>query len=243
MTDASRTVLGQRLRSVATRRAAVGGFGAGVAALAVRSAMAQDATPLPSAPEATPTADAQAALLFIQQGGQSTVAPGTDGAHTLTMSGASAQTLYFSNRPGRLTGAVPTETFVAGFGALFGDVLPNASLIGHATTGADAEDVLVVTLSDPTWDAASSTLTYRLELLGAESVADGQFESEPISALDAAREYAEVHLFIDDVTLSPMEQCQDACRPLLPNPQFDPMGIGHAAWLNCYIGCMSKQAE
>lgn len=242
MTDASRTVLGQRLRGMATRRTALGGLGAGVAALALRPALAQEATPVTSAPDATPVAEEQAELLFLQHGGQSTVAPGADGAHTLTISNASAQTLYFANRPGRMTGAVPTDTFVSGFGALFGDVLPNASLVGHATEGADDEEVLIVTLSDPTWDAATNTLTYRLELLGADRVSEGQFESEPITVLDTAREYAEVHLFIDDVTLTPMEQCVEVCRPLRPDPNLpDPMGLGQSMWLNCYIGCMAKQ--
>jgi hypothetical protein len=84
------------------------------------------------------------------------------------------------------------------------------------------------------------TLTYQMDVLGAELAIDGQFESEPVTALDSPRDYAEVHLFIDDVTLSPQEECQDMCRPILPNPdQFDPMGMGHSRWLNCYIGCMS----
>ncbi len=50
--------------------------------------------------------------LFVQTGGATTLTPGTDDVHTLTITGVTAQTLYFSDRPNRVTGAMPTTTFV-----------------------------------------------------------------------------------------------------------------------------------
>lgn len=180
-----------------TRRAAFIGGSAGLAMLGLRKAQAQEATPA-----GTPVADtAGTNLLFIQNAGTTRLEPGENDVHTLTMTNVLAQTLYFADRPSRLTGTVTTETFAGTFSQIFrgGESAPNATLIGHVDSGTQEEEAIVVTLLSATYDSAESTLTYEFRLLSADEIGDRQFEQEPITALDAGREYSEAHLFIDDV--------------------------------------------
>ena len=178
-----------------TRRAAVIGGGASLAALGASRVSAQVATP---APDATPEAMEKVKLLFIQHAGATTLAPGTGDVHTLTMTNVLAQTIYFTDRPARLSGTEPTASFVETFNQAFVDSAPNATLIGHLEAGAAEEEAVVLTLLSASYDAATSTLTYEVSLLDAESIGDRAFEQEPLTVLDAPREYAEAHLFIDD---------------------------------------------
>jgi hypothetical protein len=185
-----------------TRRTALGSAGAGLAALAVgRVAAAQDATPVAvqeTSPAASPVAASPVQLLFVQTGGATTLTPGTGDVHTLTITGVTAQTLYFADRPNRVTGAVPTGTFVGAWAQAFGDSPPNATLIGHPEGGGDTEEAVVVELLEASYDAGSATLTYQVRILDVEEIVDRTFEKEPLTVLDAPRQYAEAHLFIDD---------------------------------------------
>jgi hypothetical protein len=182
-----------------TRRAAVIGGGASLAALGGSRVSAQVATPVP---EATPVATEEVKLLFIQHAGQTTLAPGTGDVHTLTMTNVLAQTIYFSDRPARIAGAEPTESFAGKFNESFAASPPNATLIGHLEAGASEEEAVVLTLLSATYDAAAATLTYEVSLLDAEAIGDRAFEQEPLTVLDTTREYAESHLFIDDEDLA-----------------------------------------
>jgi hypothetical protein len=186
-----------------TRRAALGSAGAGIAALAVGRVAAQEASPV-----ASPAASTEVALLFVQTGATTTLTPGTGDVHTLTITGVTSQTLYFADRPNRITGAMPTATFVESWAEAFGDSPPNATLIGHPEAEGDTEEAVVVELMNPTYDAASATLTYAVRLIGAEEIADRTFEQEPLTVLDAPRQYAQAHLFIDD--MDPADFC-DYC--------------------------------
>jgi hypothetical protein len=184
-----------------TRRTALGSAGAGLAALAVRGVAAQDASPVAvqeSSPMASPAATSGVNLLFVQTGGATTLTPGTDGIHTLAITGVTAQTLYFSDRPNRVTGAMPTTTFVGAWADAFAGDPPNATLIGHPEAGGDTEEAVVVELLEATYDAATATLTYQVRILAVDEIVNRTFEQEPLTVLDAPRQYAEAHLFIDD---------------------------------------------
>jgi hypothetical protein len=227
-------VLARKLAGKTTRRTALAGAGAGVAALTLGRAVAQEATPV-----ATPVTDEGFELLFIQNAGATTLTPGSGGVHTLTLSGIATQTLYFTNRPARVSGALPTTSFVAGFTAMFSDAPPNAAIIGHATAGA-AEEVVVAELTNPA--LAGDSLTYEITILSAADASAGAFESEPLEALDAPREYAEAHLFIDDAQVAVSADCAAVCAPLKPPAgQLDPMGLGMMYYMQCLIACGSKQ--
>ena len=218
-------VLARKLAGKTTRRTALAGTGVGLAALSLGTTVAQEATPV-----ATPATEDSFELLFIQNAGVTTLTPGSGGVHTLTLSGIASQTLYFTNRPARISGALPTTSFIAGFTAMFSDAPPNAAIIGHATAGADEEEVVVAELTNPV--LAGDSLTYDITIISAADASAGAFESEPLEALDAPREYAEVHLFIDDAQVAGFPNCEKVCAPLKPPPgQFDPMGLGMARYL------------
>jgi hypothetical protein len=126
---------------------------AGAAALALRSAAAQDGTP---------TADTDTTLLFVQAAANGTLTPSDQGS-TLSFEHGVGQTIYFSDRPERLTGLLSTAELVAQW-PFESDSPPNAAL---AISNAEDESttVLVGVLTDPQWDPASATLRYGFRLL------------------------------------------------------------------------------
>ena len=91
----------------------------------------------------------------------------------LTMKGANPTTLYFSDRPARIVGHVPTEKFVSHWGTgsdSFKSNPPNAalSIVGHK-----GPSLLVVELKSPRLESGS--LTYDVKVLdGDESAASGE---------------------------------------------------------------------
>ena len=150
-----------------TRRAALLGGAASLAALGGRRGAAQVATPVP---EASPAADVRISILFVQHAGPTTLTPGADDVHTLVMTGVIAQTLYFSDRPYHLAGTAPTATFAEKFAEVFAGSSPNAALIGHVELGSVEEEAVVVTLLSAAYDPAATTLTYEVQLLDAEQI-------------------------------------------------------------------------
>ena len=178
-----------------SRRTTIGIGTAGIAGAALHifepgRAIAQQATP-----EVAP----DISFLMVQTAGATTLAPVSGADHTLTLTGISAQTLFFSDRPARVAATVPTADFIGAWAQIFSDSPPNATLIAHREVG-DATDVaVVVTLTAPSFDDASGTLTYNARILDAEQIADRVFEEAPLTSIDAPQEFAEAHLFIDDV--------------------------------------------
>jgi hypothetical protein len=157
-----------------TRRQALGTALAGVALGALDASAGAEANPLP----ATPTEGEPPAFLFVQtfSSGHGEANPGAgtpavDGTPTpgggasflLTLEGHTGLTVYFSDRPDRIVGAMPTEPFLAtlGFSA---DNPPNAALIGEFQAG---QGVVVVQLIEPVYDPESETIVYGAEVLDA----------------------------------------------------------------------------
>jgi hypothetical protein len=186
----ARSLGGRTSRRVAVR--GLGGAGAAAALLGGRRAAAQEATPSAS-PEAADDAADDTAFLFVQVAESGSWAPkeGADGVFTLTLDHANGQTVYFSDRPERVMGMAPTQAFLDGLGFSPGNP-PNAALVA-------GEEVLVVELTAPVYDAAAGTLTYDATLLPAEAAGDGlaylsgqQADQEFPASFDSAC------LFIDD---------------------------------------------
>lgn len=89
--------------------------------------------------------------------------PGADGTYTLTLTGAAAQTVYFSDRPERIVGLAPTQRFLDGLG--FTPVNPpNAALVA-TQEGSEEQDILVIELLNPGYDADAGTLVYEARVL------------------------------------------------------------------------------
>lgn len=89
---------------------------------------------------------ANASLLFTQQADKAVVAKGPTGNLTLRLQGIKKLTTWFTDRPERLAGVMPTADFADGFADAFGTVPPNAALVGTV----DGRQVSVVLeLDDP----------------------------------------------------------------------------------------------
>ena len=152
-----------------------GGLALGVVAAAGTTAgrlAAQDATPtgtpeVVTSPDPHPSADAPTKIdyLFVQHFAGGTWVPkaGEDGVYTLTLAGAAAQTVYFSDRPERIFGLWPTQEFLDGLGFTPANP-PNAALVARPD-GGDDQETLVIELLNPVYDSAAGTLSYDARVL------------------------------------------------------------------------------
>jgi hypothetical protein len=135
--------------------------------------------------------------LFVQsfQSGSLTANPDT-GNHTLTLEQGLGQTVYFSDRPGRDVGIVPTPEFLSGLG-FPEDNPPNAALV--VETGDGETDLAVLELLDPVYDEATHTATYQVRGLEAwEDTPEQGFHDIPADLSSLPGEFGSAHLFIDD---------------------------------------------
>jgi hypothetical protein len=161
--------------------------GAGFTAVA-RRASAQGT---PSAP----ADEAGGSDLFVQafQSGALTPDPDASGAYTLSLEGSLGQTVYFSDRPARRVGLVPTTVLLDQLGFTPADP-PNAALVAQTAEG---EDILVVELMNPRVDEAAGTLAYDVRLL-ADYVGTGLADLAARQDDDQfASSFTTAHLFID----------------------------------------------
>ena len=189
MTDdisAQSTRLSRRHALVAAALASFGG-----AALTERGVAAQDASP---------EASEEATFLFVQSGFTSGILDqATEGVQSwmLTLQGAPAQTVFFSDRPARIAGAFSTEQFLEtlDFSA---DDPPNAALVVQSDAGSD---VIVLELTDPVYDAAAGTLTYITTILEVDQLDQSGygFVTDPLGPDNYPAEFGPASLFIDSL--------------------------------------------
>lgn len=107
------------------------------------------------------------------------------------------QTLYFSDRPERIVGMVPTEKLIGTGGDDSGigftpENPPNAALV------LPNDKILVVELIDPSYDPATGQIRYQLRVLDDVAQVDLQLETASLTAGDAVGEFTAASLFIDD---------------------------------------------
>ena len=185
-----------------TRRSAIaGGIGLAATATSLARVVAQDATPAVDPDDPHPGADdvqADPMFLFVQPFDTGAWAPkdGEDGVYTLTLTGAAANTIYFSDRPERIVGLSPTQTFLDGLG-FTPENPPNAALVAPREDG-EGQEILVIELLNPRYNAQIETLTYDARVLadygehGLAHLANQQQDYEIGEAFGAGS------LFIDD---------------------------------------------
>lgn len=167
--------------SPSTRRTLLASSAAGAAALALRNAAAQSGTP-----EAAENIE----ILFVQAATTGTLTP-SDQGYTLTFRHDAGQTIYFSDRPERLTGLLPTAELVSRW-PFESESPPNAALaISNAED--DSATVLIGVLSTPEWSPGTATLSYGFWML-TDDIPAGSPTPMP-SSFDAAT------LFIDGSSL------------------------------------------
>jgi hypothetical protein len=199
--------LTRALGSRVSRRTALAAGLSGIGAIRQGGTAAQDATP---APGAIPAAEGDnPVFMFVQTAtsgrgeinpaagtptADGTPVPGGGASFLLTLEGHSGQTIYFSDRPDRVAGAIPTEDFLNGLGFSPANP-PNAALVAEFDAG---QGVVVLELLAPTYDPVTGLLTYGAEGIGAfagerlESVTRDQIAERLPAAFGPAA------LFIDD---------------------------------------------
>lgn len=180
-----------------SRRAALQSTGLGLAAGLAGAAgatpllaHAQDASPVAS-PAASGGATDRTFFMFVQvaTGGTMTPKAGEEGVYTLTLTHEAAETVYFSDRPERIVGTVPTEQFVVALGFTPSNP-PNAALVA-------GEEVVVLELLNPAIDEAAGTLTYDVQVL--EAYAEEGLAHLAVQSTGTLPEtFGAASLFIDD---------------------------------------------
>lgn len=189
-----------------SRRTAMqrGGLGLGAAALGAASlhhaASAQEATPAATPAPIAGEGD-RTFFLFVQTfaSGTLTAHPTEADLYTLTVTGGPDQTVYFSDRPDRIVGTLPTTQFLDGLG-FAPDNPPNAALVARTDGG---EEIVVVELLNPVYTErfepdAIVTLTYDVRILA-------DYQEDGLAHLAARRgdaappeTFGTASLFIDD---------------------------------------------
>ena len=177
--------------------------GLGLATTSVASrTLAQEATPAatpsgdphPSADDATVDPE----FLFVQPFDSGTWAPkeGEEGVFVLTLTGADANTIYFSDRPERITGLAPMQQFLDGLGFTPTDP-PNAAIVASQVDGSE-QDVLLIELFSPAYDAEAGTLRYDARVLADYGEAGLAHLASQQQDYELEADFGEGSLFIDD---------------------------------------------
>jgi hypothetical protein len=131
--------------------------------------------------------------LFVQSGTSGSFVDDGSGNYTLTIQGVSPQTIYFSDRPERDVGQISMQKFLTR-GCFNSDNPPNAAIT--LMNADEKNDVIVVELLHPVYDATTATLQYTAHILkdtnlSVSSINERRDDSIP-DTFDA------VALFIDD---------------------------------------------
>jgi hypothetical protein len=140
-------------------------------------------------------------FMFVQTAQSGTLVPvaGEDNRYTLTLMGASPQTIAFSDRPERVVVQAPMQKFLDGmcFRPKNG---PNAAL--EILEASENEDVAVVELFDPVYDAASQTLKYNVSIIEQPDLSYAVFNERADKSLPTR--FGPAALLIDDCKDSTM---------------------------------------
>ena len=144
-----------------------------------------------SGEETAATDTGGATYLFVLDVPNATARPTATG-YELTLTGLDPRITWFSDRPYRLAGSMPTGELLARWNEFgFGDVPPNATITIHPVGGTPRAVPVIV--SRPTGDLAGGRLVLELQQL---PLADGE-AVEPLP-----RELGPTSVFLDSVSYS-----------------------------------------
>jgi hypothetical protein len=134
-------------------------------------------------------------FMFVQTAQSGTLVPvaGADNLYTLTLRGTSPQTVAFSGTPERVVVQAPMQEFLDGmcFRPKNG---PNAAL--EILDADESEDLAVVELFDPVYDASSQTLRYNVSIIEQPDLSYAAFNNRADKALPTR--FGPTALFVDD---------------------------------------------
>jgi len=135
-------------------------------------------------------------FMFIQNAVSGTMTPVEDveNRYLLTLNDVTPNTIYFSDRPERISGQVSMQEFLNGLGFLE-DNPPNAAIEMLDDEG--NADVLVVELFSPEYDVETGVLTYEVSILQDEHTG-GLAHYNDSKSVEIVESFDGVALFIDD---------------------------------------------
>jgi len=212
--DALAKMLADRLSRRRALRHGVAALVAGAGIATAKGQVEAQATPSAAADEAS------GSDLFVQAFQSGTLSPDPDasGLFILSLEGSLGQTVYFSDRPARRVGLVPTNMLLDQLGFTPADP-PNAALVAQTAEG---EDILVVELMNPRFDAAAGTLAYDVRLL-ADYAGTGLADLAARQVDDQfATTFTTAHLFIDGCGGG---QCWDGAVSMCVSCQCFQLGV------------------
>lgn len=151
------------------------------------------------------------AHIFIQEGTGGSFVNDGSGNYTLTITDVVPYTVGFADRPARDVGFAPMDAFLKAFD--FGFDYPNAAIILPEEN--ETSDMVIVELTNPQYNNATQTLTYKARLLKEYSFRSGWLEDQR-SKVDASipEKFGRVVLVIDGCpcnVVSPAA-CSNGCR-------------------------------
>lgn len=139
----------------------------------------------------------EASFMFVQTAEKGSFAP-LDGAdktrYKLTLSSVGPETIYFSDRPQRIAGGLENGRFLRSFP--FSPANPPNAAVVLSTPKSRDEDVIVVELTKPNYDAKARTLSYEVKVLTNTEGGLAFYADKLDARLPAA--FEQVSVFIDD---------------------------------------------
>ncbi|WP_228369519.1 hypothetical protein [Methanothrix harundinacea] len=133
-------------------------------------------------------------FMFVQTAQSGILIPveGVDNLYTLTLMGVAPQTIAFSDRPERIVIQAEMQQFLDSL-AFSAENPPNAAI--EILDADEDEDVAVVELFDPVYDAGSQTLQYNVSILEEPELSYATFNEQADQALPET--FGPAALFID----------------------------------------------
>jgi hypothetical protein len=144
--------------------------------------------------------------MFVQNAQSGTLVPaaGMDNLYALTLVGVAPQTIAFSDRPERVVVQAPMQKFLDGM-CFSPENGPNAAL--EILDANEEEDVAVVELFDPEYDALNQTLRYNVSIIEQRDLSYASFNERADKALPET--FGPAALFIDDCRDASVDCCRD----------------------------------
>lgn len=170
--------------------------------------------------QAPPVADSGAPrLLFVQDAESGAATPAGDGLVLLVLSGFDAETLWFTDRPDRDAGVLPSAEFASlwnGGKDSFAEDPPNAALALRDEAGDTA--VFVFELMDPVYDEGTRIMKYLARPIAADQAFLDEHHSLARHGNEMPAQFGAASLFID--TTDPSDGCLWVCPSEEAVPRF-----------------------
>lgn len=150
----------------------------------------------PATPQPTP-AEEDVQALFVQSFAASELSPdpGDETLWVLTLSSGTGHALYFSDRPNRIAGTIPTDRFIPALARETEGDPANAALVAQTADGTQVTHVIELLMLS--YDETTGVATYTVQFLSDPAELQIEFQEPPLQTLSEAVTYGPSELFID----------------------------------------------